>query len=416
MAGTGNGSMLDTAKAALAEAAQRLNMAGDMHELLVHPWREMTVALPVRMDDGRIRVFEGYRVQHNAARGPYKGGIRYHPNADLGHTRALAMLMTWKSALVDIPFGGAKGGIQVDPAVLSQAETNHLTRRYATAISHIIGINRDIPAPDLGTNSQTMAWFMDAYGAMHGYTPGIVTGKPVEAGGSFGREAAPGRGAAMVGCMALKDMGMDVNKATVVVQGYGNVGGWAARTMAAQGAKVIAVSDVKGGIYNRTGLDLKALDDSLTPGKFVTDFKGGEPVSNEEVLSIQCDVLIPAAIENVITTKNAAAVRAKVLVEGANSPVTYDADAILNRNGVKVMPDILANAGGVIVSYFEWAQNVQVFRWDLIRVNQELDSIMRRAYEVTRDAAKKDKITMRAAAYDVAVSRVAKAIEVRGFV
>jgi glutamate dehydrogenase/leucine dehydrogenase len=328
------------------------------------------------------------------------------------------MLMTWKSALVDIPFGGAKGGITLDPSQRSMGELNRLTRRYAAAISHIIGINRDIPAPDLGTNSQTMAWFMDAYGNINGqgYTPGIVTGKPIEAGGSFGRDAAPGRGAAMVACMALRDMGIDVSKATVAVQGYGQVGGWAARTMAEQGAKVVAVSDIGGGVYHPAGLNLAGIDASLGPDGLVSRYKGGEAVSNDELLTLDCDVLIPAAIENVITPKNAGNVKAKIVVEGANSPVTYDADEVLNRHGVLVVPDILANAGGVVVSYFEWAQNIQVFRWDLERVNHELDTIMRRAYDVTRETQKNERVTMREAAYSVAVGRVAKAIQVRGFV
>lgn len=410
--------MLQSAQAALDNAVCRLGLTPDMHELLRHPWRELTVAMPVRHDDSTVHVYQGYRVQHNAARGPYKGGIRYHLHADLEHTRALAMLMTWKSALVDIPFGGAKGGVTVDPSQRSMNELNRLTRRYAGAISHIIGINRDIPAPDLGTNSQTMAWFMDAYGNIngHGYTPGIVTGKPIEAGGSFGRDSAPGRGAAMVACMALRDMGMDVSKATVAVQGYGQVGSWAARTMAAQGAKVVAVSDIGGGIYNPAGIDLADMDSSRGPGGLVSKYKGGEAVSNDDLLTLKCDVLIPAAIENVITPKNAGNVKAKILVEGANSPVTHDADELLNRKGVLVVPDILANAGGVVVSYFEWAQNIQVFRWDLERVNHELDTIMRRAYDVTRETQKNERLTMREAAYSVAVGRVAKAIQVRGFV
>ncbi len=410
--------MLETAHTGLDRAIARLGLSADTHALLSHSWRELTVGLPVRMDDGHVRVFEGYRVQHNAARGPYKGGIRYHPNADLDHTRALAMLMTWKSALVDIPFGGAKGGVTVDPAELSLGELNRLTRRYASGISHIIGVNRDIPAPDLGTNSQTMAWFMDAYGSLNGngYQPGIVTGKPIEAGGSYGREAAPGRGAAMIACMALRDAGLEINGATVAVQGYGQVGGWAARTMAAQGAKVVAVSDVGGGVYNPAGLDIEDLDRSRGPGGLVSKYPGGTRISNEEMLAVKCDVLIPAAIENVITPANAGRVQARIVVEGANSPVTHDADEILAGKGIEVVPDILANAGGVVVSYFEWAQNAQVFRWDLEHVNRELDTIMKRAYDVTRETARNQKVTMREAAYDVAVGRVAKAIQVRGFV
>ncbi len=418
MAATTDSTMLQTARAMLKNSVTRLTLSRELTELISHSWRELTAAVPVRMDDGTLRLFEGYRVQHNAARGPYKGGIRYHPNADLDHTRALAMLMTWKSAVVDIPFGGAKGGVALDPSALSLGELNRLTRRYCDAISHIIGVNRDIPAPDLGTNSQTMAWFMDAYGSTngHGYTPGIVTGKPIEAGGSYGREAAPGRGAAMVACMALRDMGIDPRGATVAIQGFGQVGGWAARTIEEQGAKVVAVSDIGGGIYNTKGISIAALEASKGPGQLVSAFRGGDPITNEDILAVKCDVLIPAAIENVITSSNAANVQARIVVEGANSPVTYEADQVLKEKGVVVIPDILANAGGVIVSYFEWAQNIQVFRWELERVNHELDTIMSRAYAVVRETAKNERVSMRESAYDVAVGRVVKAIQVRGFV
>ncbi len=408
--------MLEGARASVDSAVNGLGLGDDMREVLLQPWREVTVGLPIRMDNGSIRVFEGYRSQHNAARGPYKGGIRYHPHADLEHTRALAMLMTWKSALVDIPFGGAKGGVMVSPRDLSQGELNRLTRRYTMSMHHILGVNRDIPAPDLGTTAQTMAWIMDAYGAINGHTPGVVTGKPVEMGGSYGRAAAPGRGTAFIGCLAAQDMGINIDGASVVVQGYGQVGAAAAATMADAGARVIAVSDVSGGTRNPKGLDLLALDSHLKLGGTVIEFPGGESLTNENLLELECDILIPGAIEDVITTQNAPNIKARLIVEGANRPVTAEADLILADAGIVVIPDILANAGGVIVSYFEWAQNVQVFRWDLERVNRELDNILTRAYRATRGTSNDKGISMREAAYQVAVTRVADAIQIRGFI
>ncbi|MBI4304834.1 MAG: glutamate dehydrogenase, partial [Chloroflexi bacterium] len=381
-------SMLDSAIAYFEQAVSALSMKDDMRALLLHPWRELTVAVPVRRDDGAFSVFTGYRVQHNAARGPYKGGVRYHPDADLEHTRALAMLMTWKSALAEIPFGGAKGGDLVDPKALSTSELNRLTRRYTNQISHVIGVNRDIPAPDLGTNSQTMAWMMDAYGAIHGYTPGIVTGKPVELGGSFGREAAPGRGAALVGVLAARDSGIDITNARVAIQGFGQVGSWAAQCISVDGAKVVAVSDVKGGVYNPRGIDIGKAREFYRAHGTVAGFPGTESVTNDELLALKCEILIPAAIESVIHSANARKIKAKIVVEGANAPVTYEADQILNERGVVVVPDILANAGGVIVSYFEWAQNIQEFRWNEARVNEELRGFMTRSYRAVKELMK----------------------------
>ncbi|MBT3995745.1 MAG: glutamate dehydrogenase [Chloroflexi bacterium] len=409
-------SMLDGTIASIDTAVRSLGLEDDMRETLVVPWREIQVGLPVQMDDGNVRVFRGYRSQHNAARGPYKGGIRYHPNADLDHTRALGMLMTWKTALADVPFGGAKGGVSVNPRELSTGELNRLTRRYTMSIHHVIGVNRDIPAPDLGTSAQTMAWIMDAYGSIHGHTPGIVTGKPIELGGSLGRAEAPGRGAAVVGCRAIVDSGSTPDQCTVAVQGFGAVGAAAAQTMFDNGAKVIAVSDVDGAIINTSGLDIPALLRIVLDGGSVSDYADADPLDNVDLLTLDCDLLIPAAIEDVITPENAPDVRASIIVEGANRPVTSVADEILADAGKNVIPDILANAGGVIASYFEWAQNIQVFNWELERVNRELDKKMHEAYDVTKAQADRNGGSMRKAAFDVAVSRVAETVKIRGYV
>ncbi len=398
------------------DAADHIRLDDNLRGILRVPWRELTVSVPVRLDNGIVKTYTGYRVQYNAARGPYKGGLRYHPNADLDEVRALAALMTWKTAVVEIPYGGAKGGVEVDIKTLSQPELNRLTRRYTQSIDHIIGVNRDIPAPDLGTNSQTMAWMMDAYGQLHGYTPGIVTGKPVDLGGSYGREAAPGRGCVYVLEQAMQDFKMPLKGASVVVQGFGQVGGWAAKLLPPLGAKVIAVSDVKGGIYNPKGLDVDGLLKHYEQSSSVVGFPGTERVGNAELLELPCDVLAPAAIENVITEKNAGKIKAKVVLEAANHPTTPDGDKILNDRGIKVIPDILANAGGVVVSYFEWAQNIQQFRWDETRVNDELRRIMSRAYAAVHQRATKDKLTLRQAAFVVAIERVAQADRLRGFV
>ncbi|MCH8816421.1 MAG: glutamate dehydrogenase [Chloroflexi bacterium] len=409
-------SILETAHAYFNESCDLLEIDDGMREVLLHPWRELSVSLPVRMDDGGIKVFNGFRVQHNGARGPYKGGVRFSPGADADHTRALAMLMTWKTALVDIPFGGAKGGVQVRPSDLSEAELNRLTRRYTQAISHIIGPQRDIPAPDMGTNAQVMAWMMDAYGQLHGYSPGSVTGKPIELGGSYGREAATGRGVCDIAMLAATDAGLDMHGATVAIQGFGNVGSFAARRMEETGAKVVALSDRTCAAYDPAGLDLDQVFEHKARTGTLEGCPWGETISNEQILELEVDILVPAAIEGVITTENAGNIRAKLIVEAANSPITYGADAILKKRGVTVIPDILANAGGVIVSYFEWAQNIQRFRWTLERVNDELHTTISRGYERTRDMAKERNVTHREAAYAVAVDAVVKAIDLRGFI
>jgi glutamate dehydrogenase (NAD(P)+) len=397
-------------------SADRLGLHDDMREVLATSYRELAVQVPVRMDDGRMVIYRGFRIQHNGARGPYKGGIRYHQSADLDEVRALAALMTWKNALIDVPYGGAKGGVQCEPGLLSKTEQERLTRRFTEMISYIIGVNRDIPAPDMGTNAQTMAWMMDAYGKKYGYTPGIVTGKPVELGGSPGREEATGRGVIICAQQAAARKGINFEGAAVAIQGYGNVGFWAAAIAAEEGAKVVAVSDVAGGTYNENGLDLEALAKHQADALSVNAYPDGEPVSNEELLELPCDVLIPAAIEGVIDTTNADAIRAKMVVEAANGPTTPAADKILQDRGLTVVPDILCNSGGVTVSYFEWVQNIQSFRWELDQVNKELTKRMSRATEAVFTRAETDKGSLRDAAFDIAVERVAHAAEIRGYV
>lgn len=400
----------------LDDSAERLGLPDGLREMLRRPWRELRVQVPVRMDDGHIEVFTGYRIQHNGARGPYKGGVRYHPLADADEVRALASLMTWKNALVDLPYGGAKGGVQCDPRQLSESELNRLTRRYTTNIEHLLGPYRDIPAPDMGTTSQTMAWMMDAYGQLHGYAPAIVTGKPVELGGSLGRDAATGRGVAYVLQEAARDLNINLNDITIVIQGYGNVGSWAASILHQAGCKIIALSDVQGGTYNPGGLDVTRVANDKQAGIGVSDYQDGEKITNAELLELDCDVLIPAAIDNVINHENASRINARFVVEAANHPVTFSADQILNDRGIVILPDILVNAGGVTVSYFEWTQNLQEFKWEEDRVNQELHKVMSRAYRAVYEKANSEGINYRQAAFDIGVGRVARAVNLRGFV
>ena len=398
------------------KSADRLGLPDDMREVLATSYRELAVQVPLRMDDGKMVIYRGFRIQHNGARGPYKGGIRYHQSADLDEIRALAALMTWKNALIDVPFGGAKGGVQCEPGLLSQRELERLTRRFTEMISYVIGVNRDIPAPDMGTNAQTMAWMMDAYGKKYGYTPGIVTGKPVELGGSPGREEATGRGVVICTAQAAARKGINFEGATVAIQGYGNVGFWAAAIAEEEGARVVAVSDVGGGTYNPKGLNLSDLAEHRVNSISVTDYPNGQSVTNEELLELPCDILIPAAIEGVIHTKNADAIRAKMVVEAANGPTTPAADQVLEDRGVTVVPDILCNSGGVTVSYFEWVQNIQQFRWELEQVNDELTKRMIRGTDEVFTRAEAEGTSLRSAAFDIAVERVAHAAEIRGYV
>ena len=397
-------------------SADRLQLPDHMREVLASSYRELAVQIPIRMDDGRVTVFRGFRIQHNGARGPYKGGIRFHESADLDEVRALAALMTWKNALIDVPFGGAKGGVQCEPGVMSQGELQRLTRRFTGMISHLIGVNRDIPAPDMGTNAQTMAWMMDEYGKKNGYTPGIVTGKPVELGGSPGREEATGRGVVICARESAKRSGIEFRDARVAIQGYGNVGFWTAAIAAEAGAKVVAVSDVGGGTHAPGGLDLSALAEHQKDAVSVANFPGGAEVTNEELLELDCDILIPAAIHGVVNTGNAADVKAALLIEAANGPTTPAADEMLHARGVTVVPDILANSGGVTVSYFEWVQNIQQFRWELEDVNFQLKKRMTKATAQVFTRAADNGTSLRDAAFDIAVERVANADKLRGFV
>ncbi len=386
-------------------AADHIGLGDEMREILRTSYRELTVQVPVRMDDGRLEVFTGYRVQHNAARGPYKGGIRYHPDADIDEVRALAALMTWKTALVDVPFGGAKGGVQCDAATMSLGEKQRLTRRFTNTISYLLGVNRDIPAPDVNTDAQTMAWMMDAYSARYGYTPAIVTGKPVELGGSLGRDAATGRGCVYCLAEAARDYGIALDGATVAVQGFGNVGSWFARLVAGAGLPGRRRLGREGrhppaGRPRRRGRRY----DHVRESGSVVDAPGTEAISNEELLELDVDVLVPAALDRVIHSDNAARVKARMIVEAANHPVTPAADEILEAAGVIVIPDILANAGGVTVSYFEWVQNIQQFRWDEEQVNGELRKRMVAGWRNVYGRATTDGIPLRLAAFAIASS------------
>jgi glutamate dehydrogenase (NAD(P)+) len=397
-------------------AADRVGLDDQTRAVLAGSYREIRVQIALRRDDGSVQTVYGYRVQHNGARGPYKGGVRYHPDADIEEVRALASLMTWKTALVELPFGGAKGGVQVDPTQLSLPELERLTRRYMSQVSYVVGVNRDIMAPDVNTNAQTMAWMMDAYGQRAGHTPAIVTGKPVELGGSLGREAATGRGVVMVTNDMVTSAGASPNDLTMAIQGFGNVGSWTARLAAADGYKVVAVSDVNGGIHSPHGLNIPDLLQHVRDAGTVVGYEGCEAVTNEQLLELDVDVLVPAALGGVVRAENAPRVRARWLVEGANHPVTPAADGILAANGVIVVPDILANAGGVTVSYFEWTQNIQQFAWEEDRVNIELGKVMANACRQVRDRAQADGTTLREAAFCIAVERVAQAAHLRGYV
>jgi glutamate dehydrogenase (NAD(P)+) len=398
------------------KAANIVNLEAYMRRILLAPFREVTVEVPVRMDDGRIEVFTGYRIQHNGARGPCKGGIRYHPEADHDEVLGLATIMTWKTALMDIPFGGAKGGITVDPKKLSKLELERLTRRFTQRIAIVLGPYRDIPAPDVNTNAQVMAWILDEYSSRQGYTPAVVTGKPISLGGSLGREEATGRGVMYVMEEYARDFGIPLKDGRVVIQGFGNVGSHLARLLDVEShAKVVAVSDVEGGIYNDKGLDIPGLLAHVAQKRPVSEWKGGKRITNDELWTVPCEWLVPAALGGVITKEaNAKTIDCKVVVEGANEPTTPTADSILEERGIPVLPDFLANAGGVTVSYYEWAQNLQQYRWTHEQVNRELKATITKAYAAVRDMAKDKAVAFRTAAYGIALQRVAEAERLRG--
>jgi glutamate dehydrogenase (NAD(P)+) len=396
-------------------AAEKLHLSEDMREILRQPKRELAVNFPVRLDSGRIKTFTGYRVQHNVNRGPAKGGIRYSPEVTLDEVKALAMWMTWKCAVVGIPFGGAKGGVICDPKNMSPAELERLTRRYATEISIIIGPHSDIPAPDVNTNSQVMAWIMDTYSMHEGYSiSAVVTGKPLSIGGSEGRNDATATGVLFVTRQAAKKIGMPLKGARVSIQGYGNAGSIAARLFHEEGCKIVAVSDTRGGIYNESGFDPATVLRFKQERGSVVDFPGAQAVGVQDVLEVPCDVLIPAATEGVITRANADRVQARIVAEAANGPTTPEADAILFKKDTLVIPDILANAGGVTVSYFEWVQDLQSFFWGVDEITQKLEVIMNRAYAAVAEKAEQFSCDLRLAANMLAIARVAEATQIRG--
>jgi glutamate dehydrogenase (NAD(P)+) len=405
----------NSALAQLDEAARLLNLDPGVHETLANPKRVLIVSVPTRMDDGTTKVHTGYRVHHSTSRGPTKGGIRYHPDVTLDEMKALAMWMTWKCAVVNIPYGGAKGGVVVDPSALSRNELERMTRRYASEIAPLIGPERDIPAPDVGTDEQVMAWIMDTFSMRAGYSvPGVVTGKPLTLGGSLGRGAATSLGVMYVTIATLKHRGMPVDEARIVVQGFGKVGAPAVQLLHEQGCLVVGVADATGAVYNPRGLSPTGLAAHHAAAGTVAGYEGGEPVSAEEILELDCDVLVPAALENELTERNADRVRARMIVEAANGPTTPEADRIFEDRGVLVVPDILANAGGVTVSYFEWVQDLQAYFWTEDEVNARLRRIMESSYVDVLDLAEDRKVTMRAAATVLGVSRVADAHQTRG--
>jgi len=396
-------------------AAEKLGLTENMRSRIKYPQRSLIVSVPVRLDNASIKRFEGFRVQHSTMMGPAKGGVRYHPDVTLDEIKALATLMTWKCAVAGIPYGGSKGGITCNPKEMSEGELERMTRRYFSEIMPIVGPEKDIPAPDISTNAQTMAWMMDTFSVNKGYTvPGVVTGKPLEIGGSLGRDSATARGTVYSIENAAKYIGLDLSNATCAVQGFGNAGSIAAKLIKEIGVKVIAVSDSKGGIFDSTGLDPDKVLEHKSKTESVIGYSGSDEISNEDLLTIDCDILIPAALENVITKKNASDIKAKILAEAANGPTTPDADHILEENGVFIIPDILANGGGVTVSYFEWVQNVQHLFWTEDEINKRLREIMDHSFKAVIEVKEKYKAHMRIAANMLGISRVSKAAELRG--
>lgn len=399
------------------KAAELMKLDPNVRDRLRHPKRCLVVSVPVRMDDGTIKNFTGYRVQHNMTLGPGKGGIRYHPTVSLSEISGLAMLMTFKCSLMDLPLGGSKGGIRCDPNTLSRGETQRMTRRFTTEILPFIGPDKDVPAPDIGTNAQIMAWIMDTYSQEVGYAvPGVVTGKPVEIGGSLGREEATGRGVVYCILEAAKHLNINLDKNTKVsIQGFGNVGSSAAKKMHKIGCKVIAISDVKSGIYNKSGIDIDAALKYIMENKYLSGFPEGDIITNEEILELDCDILIPAAIENVITKKNASKIKAKILAEGSNGPTSIEADDILIDKKIFIIPDVLANAGGVTVSYFEWVQGIQKLFWTEKEVNQRLFELMSNAFGRVLTVSKQFNTDTRTAALIAGVTKLSRAMLWRGF-
>ena len=397
-------------------ACDRIDLRDDLRTVFWSPYREVSVQIPIKLSDGKVHVYSGYRIQHNGARGPYKGGVRFHPEVDIDEVRALASLMSWKTAIVNVPFGGAKGGVNCPAEDLEPDELQKIARSFMDKIEKVLGPTRDIPAPDINTDAQVMAWFMDEYGKLHGHTPAICTGKPIELEGSYGREAATGRGCVYMFREAAPHLGLSPADVTFAVQGFGNVGSWAARLMHQLGCRMVAVSDAHGAIRNDAGIDPDALYSFVGEGGKLTEFEGAEPIDADDLVAVECDVFIPAALGGMIHEGNADRMSCKMLIEGANSPTTPTADAILNDKGVYIVPDVMANAGGVVVSYFEWVQNLQHFRWEEREVNDKLSTIMRRAYREVSARAKEEGIPLREASYEVGIERVVQAARTRGYV
>jgi glutamate dehydrogenase (NAD(P)+) len=397
-------------------AAERLELRDDIAAVLRSSYREVQVQVPVKLQDGHIHVFSGYRVQHNGARGPYKGGIRYHPEVDLDEVRALAELMTWKTAIVGIPYGGAKGGVNVDPKKLEVHELQSVTRSFMDKIEKVLGPTRDIPAPDVGTNAQVMAWLMDEYGKLHGHTPACVTGKPIALEGSYGREAATGRGVVYMYREAAPQLELVPADTRFVVQGYGNVGSWAARIMQKLGARMVGVSDASGAIRSEEGIDADALVEHVREGGTLPELDGAEEIDPDDLVEVECELFVPAALGGMIHKHNADRLRCRMIVEGANSPTTPAADEILRDKGIFVVPDVMANAGGVVVSYFEWVQNLQHFRWEEREVNDRLGRIMRKAFREVSARASEHDLPLRTAAYELGIERVVDAARTRGYI
>ena len=395
-------------------AADHLNLSNRMRTRMLTPERDVKVQLAIRLDDGEIGTFVGYRVQHDGARGPMKGGLRYHPQVDEEEVRTLAQLMTWKTAVVDLPYGGAKGGIAVDPRSLSKGELERLTRKFVDQIHDMVGPDTDIPAPDMGTNGQVMAWFMNQYQKYHGFQPACVTGKPLELHGCEGREEATGRGVVIIAARLFQQLGSNIKGKTVAVQGFGNVGTFTAKFLHDRGAVVVAITDVRGGCANPKGLDIPKLIEYAKTNSGVQGFPDSLPLTNEELFSTQCDVLIPAALGGQLTAETAPLVQAKFIVEAANDPTTPEADAIFHQRGILVVPDILANAGGVTVSYFEWVQNRSVVHWPLEEIRTKLEQKMAAAFDAVWTIAEERKVPLRTAAYILGIGRVAQATELAG--
>ena len=398
------------------EAAERLELPDDIAAVLRSSYREVQVQVPVKLQDGKIHVFSGYRVQHNGARGPYKGGMRYHPEVELDEVRALAELMTWKTAIVGIPFGGAKGGVNVDPKKLESHELQSVTRSLMDKIEKVLGPTRDIPAPDVGTDAQVMAWMMDEYGKLHGHTPACVTGKPIALEGSYGREAATGRGVVQMFREAAPLLDLAPSDTRFVVQGCGNVGSWAAKIMQQLDAKMVGVSDASGAVSSDKGIDAEALAEHVREGGTLPEFEGVEEIDPDALLEVECELFIPAALGGMLHKQNADRLKARMVVEGANSPTTPAADEILRDKDILVVPDVMANAGGVVVSYFEWVQNLQHFRWDEREVNDRLGRIMRKAFREVSERASADDVPLRTAAYALGIERVVEAARTRGYI